>query len=415
VNDKTYFNVATLCPAVKGEPCFATWKVEAPTPIVDVDYGGNLCVKAWGGNESSLALLHSWDGKTFTEDYRKSDASLPYDLVVRKRLDAVPAGTREAYLRYQFEKKNEPEKMWSSPGVQTALMTVHHAPRTAGFVPVEVTYCWVEHRDDGDVERRHTALATSSEFEYAINVGGYRDPTMKWVRMNLKGSGPEGAPAPGGYSDGKDVGPGAKAPWVKYRWGKNVARGKRYALEGKTDERNPDAGGDLTDGIIAPPDPYCSVKWMPTNVMFPKDVSPVVTLDLGEAQTVAAVRVHAGAEPAWRLTHPESIVVETSADGKTYARAGSADWKQAFSPPADFQPWEFDDGAPYAGLPAGGRLAYAYRILFDKPVPARFVRVTCSARKGWGMVLSEVQVYDKVSVDANVPPLVALPPLPSGR
>ena len=142
-------------------------------------------------------------------------------------------------------------------------MTVHHAPRSTGFVPIEVTYCWVEHREEGDVERRHTALASSPEGEYGINVGGYRDPTMKWVRMSLKGS------ATPGYSDGKDVGPGAKAPWAKYHWGKNLAQGKTYTLEGKTDARNPDGGSDLTDGVIAPPDPYCSAKWMPTNVMFP--------------------------------------------------------------------------------------------------------------------------------------------------
>jgi hypothetical protein len=415
VNDKPYFNVATLCPAVKGEPCTVTWKVESPTPILDLDYGGNVCVKAWNGNESSAALLHSWDGKSFTEDFRKSDGSLPYDLVVRKRVDAAPAGSRDAYFRYQFETKGDPEKKWSSPGLQTALMTVHHAPKTTGYVPIEVTYCWVEHRDEGDVERRHTALITSPEQEYGINVGGYRDPTMKWVRMNLKGFGPEGGSVKEGYSDGKDVGPAAKASWAKYHWGKNLALGKRYTLEGKTDERNPDGGTDLTDGVIAPPDTYVSVKWMPTNVMFPKDVSPVVTLDLGAPETVAAVRIHSGAEPAWLLTHPDKIAVETSVDGKTFVRVGDADWKQVFTPPADFAAWEFEDGAPFAGLPAGGRLAYAYRILFEKPLQARYLRVTCTSRKGWGMLLSEIQAFDKVTVDRSVPPLVALPPIRAGR
>ncbi|HEV3029868.1 MAG TPA: hypothetical protein VG457_19980, partial [Planctomycetota bacterium] len=415
VNDKTYFNVATLCPATKGEPCFVTWKIQAPTPIVDLSYGGNLCVKGGAGNESSAALLHSWDGASFTEDFRKSDGSLPYDLVVRKRVDSPPAGAHEAYLRYQFETKNDPEKKWACPGPQTALMTVYHAPRTTQFAPIEVTYCWVEHLETGDVERRHTALANSPSHEYVINVGGYRDPTMKWVRMNLKGSGPDGDAVSTGYSDGKDVGPGAKAPWAKYLWGRNLALGKRYTLVGKQDERNPDAGSDLTDGVIAPPDTCVSAKWMPTNVMFPKDVSPVITLDLGAVETVAAARVHSGAEPGWRLTHPESIIVEASVDGHTFTRAGSADWKQVFNPPADFAPWEFDDAAPYAGLPAGGRLAYAYRILFDKPVQARYLRVTCAARKGWGMLLSEIQAFDKVTVDQNVPPLVVLPAIREGK
>jgi hypothetical protein len=31
------------------------------------------------------------------------------------------------------------------------------------------------------------------------------------------------------------------------------------------------------------------------------------------------------------------------------------------------------------------------------------------------MLLSEIQVFDMVKVDAHVPPLVVLPPLPPGR
>ena len=42
---------------------------------------------------------------------------------------------------------------------------------------------------------------------------------------------------------------------------------------------------------------------------------------------------------------------------------------------------------------------------------ARFVRVTCAARKGWGLMLSEIQVFDKVTVDTKLPPSVALPAL----
>jgi len=255
---------------------------------------------------------------------------------------------------------------------------------------------------------------SSPLYEYTINVGGTRDPTLKWVRMNLKGSGPAGRPSHPGYSDGKDVGPGQKAPWARYRWGKNLALGKTYTLEGAQDARNPDGGGDLTDGVIAPPDTYVSVKYMPTNVMFAKDASPVVTIDLGAASPVAAVRVHSGAEPGFHLTHPQTIQVETSEDGKSWSKGGSADWKQIFDPPADFAPWELDDAAQFEGLPAGGRLSYGYRVLLPKPVQARYVRVTCAARPGWGMLLSEVQVFDQVAVDRQVPPLVFLPPLGSG-
>ena len=161
--------------------------------------------------------------------------------------------------------------------------------------------------------------------------------------------------------------------------------------------------------IIAPPDTYVSVKYMPTYVMFARDVSPVVTIDLGSQQEVAAVRVHAGQEGGFHLSYPDTIEVETSADGNSFALAGSAGFNQVFDPPADYVPWELDAASIFENLPAGGRLAYAYRVLFQPPVAARYVRVTCRNRKGWGMLLSELQVFDRVTVDRSVPPLVVLP------
>jgi hypothetical protein len=406
VNGKPYFNVATLLPAAKDEPGRVTWRVAAPTSIVSAEYGGNVCVK---NGDSAVRLLHSFDGKTFVEDFRKADGRLPYDLPVQVPVAKAPPGSREIYFRYEFETRGDPGKTWAAPGIQSALMTVRHQPRTSGFTPIEVTYCWVERREEGDVERRHTELATSPAHEYTVNVGGYRDPRMKWVRMNLKGSGPE-APARG-YSDGKDVGPGAKARRARYRWGRNLALGKRYGLDTRTDPRNPDDASDLTDGVIAPPETYVSRKWMPTNVMFPAGASPAMTLDLGKAERVAAVVVHAGAEPGFRLTFPDAIAVETSLDGQSYARAGSADWKQVFEPEADFVPGELDDARRFDALPAGGRLAHAYRIVFQKPMDARYVRVSCAGRPGWGMLLSELRVLDAVDVDEDVPPVVVLPSL----
>jgi hypothetical protein len=231
--------------------------------------------------------------------------------------------------------------------------------------------------------------------------------------MNLKGHGPDGDSVKLGYSDGQDVGPGAGPPRVRYRWGKNLALGRPYTFEGKQDERNPDAGEDLTDGRIAPPDTYVSVKYMPTYVMVAQDVSPIITVDLGSAAAVSAVRVHAGQEGGFHLSYPDRILVETSMDGKRFAPAGSVGFNQVYEPPADYVPWELDESRLFDDLPAGGRLAYAYRILLQKPVSARYVRVICNGRKNWGMLLSEVQVFDHFTVESNLPPLVTLPPLPT--
>jgi len=405
VESETGFYKPTLRPAEKGTPCHVTWQLTAPTPITDLVYGGTVCVKT---PRDRVTLLHSWDDREWVRDFQKADDKPPFDLPVNAVVTSVPPGARTAYLRYQFETANYP-RSYSGPGIQMASMTVHHQARVTGFVPFEVTYCWTEHRDGGDVERRHTELVTSPAHEYTVNVGGYRDPTMHWVRVNLQGQGPDGDRARPGYSDGQDVGPAAKAPWVRYRWGTNLALRRPYTLEGQQDPRNADDAGDLTDGIIAPPDTYVSRKWMPTYVMFAKDAAPTVTVDLGTPQTVAAVRVHTGQEGGFKISHPDALVAETSPDGQTFTRAASAEFRQVFAPPADYQPWELDQSLQFADLPAGGRLAYAYRLLCAQPVTARYVRVRCTPRSGWGLLISEVQVFDRVTVDEQVPPLVVLP------
>ena len=154
---------------------------------------------------------------------------------------------------------------------------------------------------------------------------------------------------------------------------------------------------------------------MPTYVMFAQDVSPVATIDLGAAQSVSAVRVQAGQEGGFHISYPDAITVETSTDGTHFTRAGSAAFEQVFNPPADYVPWELDESAMFDKLPAGGRLAYGYRVLFAKPISARYLRVNCRGRQGWGMLLSEIQAYDHVTIETNVPPLVFLQPLATRR
>ncbi len=388
-------------------PCDATWKIEAPTPITDITYGGSVCVKMKG---DSVKLLHSWDDHEYAKDFEKATDAIPNDEMVLAKVDSAPANTKTAFFRYEFQTQRS-AKNYFGPGIQMATMTVHHQPRKAGFAPIEVNYCWIEHRETGDVERQHTELITSPSQEYTINVGGFREPTMKWVRMNLAGFGPDGAAQKVGYSDGQDVGPGTKRPWERYTWGKNLAQEKPYILTGKQDDRNPDGGGDLTDGIIAPPDYYVTAKYMPTYVMFAKDEAPVATVDLGSEQTVSAVRVQAGQDSDCHITFPEHIEVEVSSDGKTFTPVGKVGFNQVFDPPADYVPWELDDSPRFDKLPAGGRLAYGYRILLDQPNKARYVRVKCESRKGWGILLSEIQIFDTVKVEKNAPPAVVLPPL----
>jgi hypothetical protein len=396
-----------LRPAENGVTTHVTWELETPTPITGVDYGATVCVKS---SKDRTTLLHSWDGQSYSKDFEKTTDAAPFDLMINRALTDVPAGTQTAYFRYEFQTERN-AKSYSGPGIQMARMTVEHAPRVPGFTPIEATWCWVEHRETGDVERRYTALVESPAQEFSINVGGFKDPTMKWVRLNLKGSAPGGGKSAYGYSDGQDVGDRATPERALYRWGRNVAKGGSYKLEGNQNEKNPDAGGDLTDGIIAPPDEYVSEKWMPTNVIMEKESAAVATLDLGRVQEIAAVRVHSGQEPGLQLAHPKRIIVEASEDGTTFTQVGEAGHHQVFAPTADFQPWEHDESPKYAALPAGGRLAYAYRIIFAELAKARYVRVRCEAQPGWGLLLSEIEAFDGVTVDTAPPPAVYLPPL----
>ncbi len=105
------------------------------------------------------------------------------------------------------------------------------------------------------------------------------------------------------------------------------------------------------------------------------------------------------------------MTVEVSRDGTNFTMIAQTEHNQVFDPPSDFQPWENDDSPKYAVLPAGGRLAYAYRVIFARPEYARYLRVTCIPQKGWGLILSEIQAFDRVTVDTHVPPPVVLPRL----
>ena len=90
-------------------------------------------------------------------------------------------------------------------------------------------------------------------------------------------------------------------------------------------------------------------------------------------------------------------------------KAGHAEHNQGLNPPSHFVPWEHDESAEFKDLPAGGRLAYACRMFFEKPALAHYVRVRCTCRKGWSILLSEIEVFDRVTVDKNIPPPAVLP------
>ncbi len=390
---------ATLGSGVDNKECSVTWRVQVPNDIVDVCYTVIATIR---GEKQWVSLQHSWDGEHFTEFHHHQDTGFPLDRRIAHKFNEtdVPAGSRQAFFRAVFF------AAWGSgtynmAGIQDLLIRVHHRPRVRAFKPFEVTYNWTEHRQSEDVARSHTELVRRLPYRYNVNVAGKRDPSMNWVRVNLPGFSPDGKTKRYGYSDGTDVGPTYERHPVSYRWGKNLALGAAYTASrpSSQDSKNPDTEGrELTNGKIIAPTDYVMDKSVQAATAFWEAGEPVTfVVDLGSNQAVAAVRVSTQ-QPNARFCHPKTVAVAFSCDGQDWKDAGIIKHDDLWNPPGDYEPWEYDQGWKYVNLPAGGRLAYSFPLVFEQKVSARYVRFTCTPLEGKGLGLSELQVFDNVKV-----------------
>jgi hypothetical protein len=390
---------ATLGSGVDKRECSVTWRMELPSDILDVSY--NVIATLRGGNQW-VSLRHSWDGQHFTEFHRHKDTAFPADRRIAHALSGaqVPPGSRQAFFRGVFFAPSC-SGTYNMAGIQDLLIRIHHKPRAAAFKPFEVTYHWTEHRESGDLTRAHTELVTKLPYRYSLNVAGRRDPTMNWVRLNLPGNSPDGKRAPYGYSDGTDVGPGYEFPKISYRWGRNLAQGKPYTTSrlSSTASGNPDTGNrELTDGTIVAPTDYMTAKSVQAATAF-WDAGEAVrfVVDLGGIQAMGGVRVNTH-QPNGRFCHPKTVEIAVSSDGQSWEPAGLIKHDDLWEPAGDYEPWEYDQGWQYASLPAGGRLAYGFPLAFPKPITGRYARFTCTPLDAKGLGVSELQVFDTVSV-----------------
>jgi len=394
---------ATLGAGVDGRECSVTWRLAVPTDITAVDYG---VVSTNRSSRSYVSLQHSWDGQDYREFHRNEDGDFPFDEQVLHRIagDRLPDGSdlRQVFFRGVFFCRGG-AATYNMPGIQDLLIRVSHQPRDASFQPIEVTYHWTEHREDGDVDRTHTELVRSLPHRYSINVAGRRDPTMHWVRMNLAGYGPDGHTERYGYADDLDVGPDWEPPKVVYRWSQPLALGKSYTTSRPSSARagNPDRDGrELTNGIvIAPTDSTTADVVQPATAFWDPGDPVILVVDLEQAGQIAGVLVSSH-QPGARYCHPATIDVAVSTDGVRWEHAGRMDHDDLFRPPGDYEPWEHDDSPAYADLPAGGRLAYSFPLVIseEKPLTGRYVRFVCTPQQGRGMGLSELGVYRQAEV-----------------
>jgi hypothetical protein len=396
---------ATLGAGANGQECSVTWRLTVPTDITSATYGvisTNRTPQSW------VALRRSWDGVDFEPFHLNKDGDFPFDEQVLQSFGDATPSTRQAYFRGVFFCKSG-AATYNMPGIQDLLLRVCHKPRDAVFEPVEITYRWTEHRAEGDVVRTHTELVQSLPHRYTIHVAGRRDPTTHWVRMSLRGYGPNGQAGHPGYSDGMDVGPGWERTKVVYRWGRNLSLGKPYTASRSAgaSSGNPDSDGrELTNGIIIAPTDYVRDKtvqaatafWPAAQRPFGPGGEPVTfVVDLGGEDRIAGVRVSTH-QPHADFCHPASVEVAVSEDGRQWQLAGTIRHDDLWNPPGDYEPWEHDDSPVYAGLPACGRLAYSFPLVFPKPLRGRYVRFVCEPLEGKGMGISELQVFEQIEV-----------------
>lgn len=393
-NPKGYSS-AIVAPTTGGVPGIVTWRVDAPSDVLGATFGGSFLTR-YSGTGDQVRLRYSWDGQTFhTADVFDANTAPTWDARLYATPEYLHGGKRSIWMQYDMRSSVDASTM--STGLQDALMQVHHTAHEPNFAPVEVTWCWTEHRVQGDVTREYTRRVAAVADDWNINVDGYRDPTMNWVRTRLaNGSTIEG------YSDGEDVGTGAGVDKIKIsaEWLDDMALGKPYTVSRPAAALNPDTGGtELTNGVIIPPTPYQTSSLVQNQVAYWEGDAPLtVTVDLGSEQTVRALRVTTH-QPNASFGHAGTITAYGLDAGGASTALGVIQHDDIWNPPGDHLDWGYSRSGEYADLPAQGRLAYGFWLVLDQPVTAQSVQLDILPLAGHGVGLSEIQVFSAVSVE----------------
>ncbi|MCK9994959.1 MAG: hypothetical protein KAH56_01625 [Candidatus Krumholzibacteria bacterium] len=388
------YSSAIVVPTLANAPGSVTWRVDTPSDLLSATFGGSFLTR-YGGSGDQVRLRYSWDGQNFTTAAVFDAGTAPtWNAILYATPDLVPPDARAIWLQYDVHSSVSASSQ--STGIQDALLQVHHAAHDPTFVPVEVTWCWIEHRTEGGLMRRHTRVVTTADEVWDLNVSGYRDPTMQWVRVQLADPG-----ASEGYDDGIDVGPGAGFDLVKISadWIDDLAFGRSYTVSRPASSVNPDTDGlELTDGVIIPPTTYQTSTYVQGQVAYWEGDDPLtVTVDLGSEQPVHALRVTSH-QPSAQFGHAGTIAAFGLDDDGAATSLGVIQHDDIWSPSGDHLDWGYWRSGDFADLPAGGRLAHGYWLVLETPTTARQVRLEILPLAGHGVGISEVQVFSAVSV-----------------
>jgi len=363
------------------EDAYVVFKVDAPTDITRIEYGGRFYNRA---PKSHIDLLHSFDGgQTWQKSHSLDRTDPPWDVIHYETVTAMAAATKSVLFKYLL---NSSAAGTDACSIYSVRIEVNHKPSAAQFRPVEVTFNWSEVQGDYSlIERSHTELVEQLPHRYTINVGGQDHPVMNSLRVNLQGALVNATYA---YSDGKDAG-GRKyvGRWVRY--GRNLAAGKPYTVSVPSAthwEAGDPQGTKLTDGVVGPP--YAGGIGPRYGLCWDRGTAPAVTVDLGRVERCAAFRIQLSAGwPWWDALKGEvkdAVEVLTSTDGKDYISRGLFDlnlrWKDI--PINHMMP---DDETA---------TGYTYTLTPPQPADARYIQYKITAKRT--VTVSEVQVLDSI-------------------
>jgi hypothetical protein len=327
-------------------------------------------------------LLHSFDaGKTWRKTWSLTDNTPPYDVIHYEKVETIPPGTRSVLYKYLWNAS----KAGADCSLYAVRMEANYQPADPAFKPLEVTFTWGERQADYSlVKRSHAQLVEKVPFTYTINVGGEDHPAMESLVMSLKGARPA---ARYGYSDGKDAG-GKRFTERRVTYGKNLAEGKPYTCSEPCDTgwgSGDPQGRKLTDGIVGPPEAGGAAY--AATALWKKGRNPIITVDLGKVEKVAAFRIQTSGTPFWDAMKgqiQDQVEVLVSTDGQDYKSAGHFNfnlrWKDL---PANHP---FPDDEAFTG--------YNFTLVSEHPIEARYVRFAVTPARI--LAISEVQVLDSI-------------------
>jgi len=393
---------ALAYPAVLNQDAYLVYRMDAPTDISSAVYGGRLHNYSSG---SYIEFQHSFDlGATWVRSYRLTDIKKPYDVLHYETITDVPAGVRTILFKYVIHNTNTTTARAS--GLYSARMEVHHGRGTPVAKPVDVTLRWKEVGANRLLtERSHRQRINEFPFKYVINVGGSDHPVMESMRLSLAD---DTDATPFGYSDGVDAG-GEKYVYRKQIDGANLAKERAYTVsrapsgfQGSMPATNTTI---LTDGVVGAPATGGNAYWW--GQCWTSGAEVALQVDLGQVQSVGAVRAHLFGYPFWDALKgqvQDRVEILTSPDGITFTSQGLLNTSL----------WKKDIPINHMLQDDEKATAWNFGLIFPAAVNARYVKYRVTPKRS--LCISELQVLDRIETapfDIRIaPPAVFNIPVP---